>query len=111
MAGSASQNETSRLISELAGRAEAALGVETDECARPYSNSHCKVVDCGGSSRDSYVVALQFAIEGGAADAEHLAGLGLVSVHLGKDALDGGALDIFKIGGRRSVRGGEFVAL
>ena len=55
----------------------------------------------------AYVVALQFAIEGGAADAEHLAGQSLVSLDLGEDALDGGALDVFQIGSVE-VGTGEF---
>src|SRR6266853_2772845 len=45
------------------------------------------------------VVALQFAIEGSATDAEHPAGQSLVALDLGKDALDGGALDIFQVSG------------
>src|SRR5208337_2568348 len=45
------------------------------------------------------VVTLQLAIEGGTADAEHLAGQSFVSVDLGKDAFDGGALDISQVCG------------
>src|ERR1700687_2870870 len=48
-------------------------------------------------ARSSDVVALQLAIKGGAADAEHLAGQSLVSIHLRKNALDGCALDIFQV--------------
>src|SRR6202795_1439835 len=61
------------------------------------------------------VVALQFAIEGGAADAEHSAGQSLISLDLGKNALNGGALDIFQVSGaevggaaRESRRIGRF---
>ena len=44
------------------------------------------------------VVAFEFAVEGGAADAEHAAGEGFVAFHLLEDPLDGGTLDIFQIG-------------
>src|SRR6202022_1503724 len=55
------------------------------------------------------VITLQLAIEGGAADAEHLAGQSLVSIDLRKDTLDGGALDIFQIGGAKlGGAAGEF---
>src|SRR6266853_4207534 len=47
------------------------------------------------------VVALQFAIEGSATDAEHPAGQSLVALDLRKDALDGGALDIFQVSGTK----------
>src|SRR5579862_5511588 len=53
---------------------------------------------CQAVPRD--VVALELAIQGRAADAEHLAGEGLVSFDLFKNALNGGAFDIFKVGGR-----------
>src|SRR5579864_6926487 len=46
------------------------------------------------------VVALQLAIQGRAADAQHLPGQGFVAFDLLKNALDGGALDIFQVGGR-----------
>src|SRR6202035_1143283 len=51
------------------------------------------------------VVALQFAVEGGATDAEHASGEGFVAFDLFEDALDGGAFDVFQIGGGES-RGG-----
>src|SRR5271154_6375088 len=47
------------------------------------------------------VVALQFAIESGPADAEHLARQYLVSLDLRKDPLDRGALNVFQIGGAK----------
>src|SRR5713226_502587 len=60
------------------------------------------LLQCGRGGRliaAADVVALQLAIEGGAADAEHLAGQGFVPFDLGKDPLDGGALDIFQVSG------------
>src|SRR6202521_5969147 len=60
-------------------------------------------------ARSSDVVSLQLAIEGGAADAQHLAGQSLVSVDLRKNALDGCALDIFQVGGAEvGPAAGEF---
>ena len=53
---------------------------------------------CGFVARAD-VVAFELAIEGGAADAKHFSGAGLVSVDLIEDASDGGALDVFEIVG------------
>ena len=44
------------------------------------------------------VVALEFAVESGAADAEHASGKGFVAFDLFENALDGSAFDIFQIG-------------
>src|SRR6202035_5106531 len=52
------------------------------------------------------VVALQFAVEGGATDAEHASGEGFVAFDLLEDALDGGAFDVFEVGGGERRRGG-----
>src|SRR5579859_1989397 len=46
------------------------------------------------------VVALELAVEGSAADPEHASGKRFVAVDLLEDTLDGGPLDIFKVGGR-----------
>jgi hypothetical protein len=46
----------------------------------------------------SDVVALELAIERGAADPQHLAGQRLVTFHLFENALDCGALDVFQVG-------------
>lgn len=48
-----------------------------------------------------YVVPLQLAVERRAADAEHFSGEGFVAVDLGKNALDGGALDVFEVSGAK----------
>ena len=56
----------------------------------------------GGWSRAGIagdVVAFEFAVEGGAADAEHASGKGFIAFDLLEDALDGGAFDVFKVGG------------
>src|SRR3984885_6077348 len=45
------------------------------------------------------VVALQFAVEGGATDAEHASSQGFVAFDLFEDALNGGAFDVFEVGG------------
>src|ERR1700737_3815523 len=50
-----------------------------------------------GSAAD--VVALQFAVEGGAADTEHATRERLIAFHLLEDTLDGSAFDVFEIGG------------
>ena len=54
------------------------------------------------------VVALELAVEGGAADAEHLAGHGLVAFHLLEHALDGGPFDVFEIIGRQHILSDPF---
>src|SRR6266853_5286911 len=50
-----------------------------------------------GSAAD--VVALQFAVQGGAADTEHATRERLIALHLLEDTLDGSAFDVFEIGG------------
>src|SRR6266481_3531298 len=55
----------------------------------------------------AYVVALQLAVEGRPADAEHFARQHLVAFHLLEDTLDGRAFDIFEIGGRESIAGAQ----
>src|SRR5271170_443859 len=55
------------------------------------------------------VVALQLAIKSGAADAKHFPSQSLVPLDLRKNALDGGALDIFQVGGAQvGGAAGEF---
>src|SRR5579863_1374571 len=51
------------------------------------------------------VVALEFAVEGCAADAQHLAGHDFVAVDLFEDALDGGAFDVFEVVGGEGTLG------
>ena len=51
-----------------------------------------------GSRTPADVVALEFAVESGAADAEHASGKGFIAFDLFENALDGGAFDIFQIG-------------
>src|ERR1700680_4090716 len=45
------------------------------------------------------VVALQFAVKGGATDTEHATRERLIAFHLLEDTLDGSAFDVFEIGG------------
>src|SRR5579883_889609 len=52
------------------------------------------------------VVAFQLAVEGGAADPQHLARQHLVSFYLFEDALDGVAFDVLEVGGHGQVDGG-----
>src|SRR5271156_107188 len=55
------------------------------------------------------VVALQLAIKSGAADAKHFPSQSLVPLDLRKNALDGGALDIFQVSGAQvGGAAGEF---
>src|SRR3984957_401578 len=62
----------------------------------------------GRGCADADVVALELAIERGAGDAEHASGEGFVSFDLFEDALDGGALNVFEIGGcAGAVSGGS----
>src|ERR1700722_18754886 len=62
----------------------------------------------GRGCADTDVVALELAIERGAGDAEHASGEGFVSFDLFEDALDGGALNVFEIGGcAGAVSGGS----
>src|SRR5271155_1946042 len=52
-----------------------------------------------GTRTSADIVALEFAVERGAADAEHASGEGFVAFYLLEDTLDGGAFDVFEIGG------------
>jgi len=45
------------------------------------------------------VIALEFAIQGRAADAEHLAGESFVALHLFENAFNRRPFDVFEIGG------------
>ena len=55
-------------------------------------------LDRGRPFPGSNVVALELAIKRGPADAQHLARERLVTLHLLEDPLDGGALDVLKVG-------------
>ena len=48
-----------------------------------------------GARTHGNVIALEFAVKRGAADAKHAAGEGFVAVDLFEDALDCGAFDVF----------------
>ena len=68
--------------------------------------AYCSVwLDGPDAGAAADVVAFEFAVERGAADAEHAAGEGFVAFDLLEDALDGGAFDVFEIGGGERSRG------
>src|SRR5215469_15798698 len=61
----------------------------------------------GADRTSANVVALEFAVQRGPANAEHFAGEDLIAIYLTEDPFDGGALDVFKIRGglrRNEVR-------
>src|SRR5580700_2309083 len=57
-----------------------------------------RVAGRSGTCASADVVAFEFAVERGAADAEHASGESFVAFDLLEDALDGGAFDVFEIG-------------
>src|SRR5271170_278363 len=91
-----SQRETSP--SQLAGRRRCFASLDLEVSARDVMSFFRRFPLFGGFA-DSDVVALQLAIESGAADAEHFPGERLVSVGLFKDAENGHAFHLRQRGG------------
>jgi hypothetical protein len=87
--------------SRLSSAESRSLGCARDDSGEKARRRYPELLQCLDRSPPfpgSNVVALELAIKRGPADAQHLARERLVTLHLLEDPLDGGALNVLKVG-------------